>query len=99
MKHLTLRAQLNGYLYQAERAVVNSVISQVKNPQQQDDLRVMLLAKAVLRGQARVCPKNDYLRILYLGLLPYLEMSLMKAKDTNYNLAMPCDMPIANDRD
>lgn len=99
MKQLTLRAQLNGFLYQAERRVVNNVIAQVQNPQQRDDLRVMLIAKAVLRNQAKVNPQNRYLQILFNGLLPYLEMSLMKAKDINYNLAMPADMPTADDND
>lgn len=98
MTPLTLRAQLNGLLYKAERQVVNSVLSQVQSQDHRDDLRLRLIAYAKF-PQMRQTFTNSYLRILYEGLCPYVDMSRKKASDINYNLAMPCDLPEADDRD
>lgn len=98
MTPLTLRAQLNGLLYKAERLVVNSVLSQVQGQDNRDALRLRLIAYAKY-PQMRPSFGNPYLRILYEGLCPYVDMSRKKAEDINYNLAMPCDLPEADDRD
>jgi len=99
MKHITLRAQLNGYLYQAERQIVNSIIRRVASQEDRDSIRLILLIYARYKGKVTVKSDDPYVALLTAALLPYIKMSEKKAKDTNYNLALPADLPVADDKD
>jgi len=99
MKIISLRAQLNGYLYQAERQIVNSIIRRVASQEDRDSIRLILLIQARFKGKVNVKSDDHYVALLTAALLPYIKMSEKKAQDTNYNIAIPADLPIADDCD
>lgn len=99
MKKISLRAQLNGYLYQQERRIINQVIARVAEADDRELIRLALLTFVKYRGLVSFRTEDPYVRIIVSGLRPYLDQSLRKADDDNYNLSMPEDFPSSDDAD
>jgi len=99
MKHITVRAQLNRHLYQQERRIVNEVIRRVASAEDRELIRLALLTFINYRGLVHFRTEDPYVAIIVAGLKPYIEQSLRKAEDSNYNAAMPEDLPTDDDKD
>jgi len=96
---ITLRAQLNRHLYQQERRIVNQVIRRVASAEDRELIRLALLTFINYRGLVHFRTEDPYVSIIVKGLKPYVEQSLRKADDPNYNLSMPEDFPSGDDND
>lgn len=96
---LTLRQQLNRYLFQSERSIVNGAIRQLPTKEDRDLVRLALVTYAKYRNKAMFFTEDPLLNSVINGLRPFVKLSLMKGADTNYCVACPEDNPIENDRD